>query len=157
MSTGLNICVPNGLGFIECPTNETTITGNILSGQAYDFTPAVTGSFWALGFSFLGNSYPFAINFQQAFLFSTLQLYNCTQINANTVQFTDSYETPNGLVQTQFQVILDHAAKKVYVQNLFTKLPQQSGFRACSEILLNYWEIRLFNYNESPIVIKLPY
>lgn len=156
---GLDICPINALEFQECATNETTISGSVISGQAYDFSASATEPFWALGYAFLGNGYPNIVNMQQAFLYSTLQLYppTITVINSNTVQFNDFYNTPSGYVQTQWQVALDHTDKKIIVQNLMTKLPQQSAFRACSEILVNYWKTTLFIYSEPPTTIFLPF
>jgi len=158
-NNGLDVCPIPVLGFRECPSNETTVSGTILSGQVYDFSAAAITSFWALGFAFLGNGYPNVVNMQQAFLYSTLQLYppNLTVINSNTVQFTDYYNTPSGYVQTQWQVVLDHTAKKIYIQNLMTKLPQQTAFRACSEIFVNYWAAKFFTYTEPPNTIYLPF
>jgi len=159
MNTGLDICPIGFLGFGECASNETTIYGSIISGQAYDFSASATEPFWALGYAFLGNGYPHLVNMQQAFLYSTLQLYppTITVINSNTVQFKDFYNTSSGYVQTQWEVCLDHANKKVIVQNLMTKLPQQLSFRACSEILVNYWKATLFIYSEAPTTIFLPF
>lgn len=155
----LDICRTNALGFVECPTNTSKLTGNVLIAQTYDFSPAVTEPFWALGFSSLGNQYPYAVNIQQAFFYNNLQVYpsDLPQLNATTVQFGDSYKTPSGIVQTKWTIKFDHVAKTITVGNLMTKLPQSSSYRACSEILLSFWKANVFNYSVSPETILLPY
>lgn len=291
MALGLDICPLPALGYTECPSDNYSLTGNIIVGQTYDFSPALTAPFWALGFEFLGYAFtssnfvnlfgtnstpspqpvdssgniliedtienlaysltapnsvltlstspgqgtgnaPFDIfgnpliydpinlvqysltspdgiltlstslgvgtivghydgagNIQiydqlnalwysltapngvltlsgsfrhgiiveQAFFFNSLRLYNCSAVDSVTAQMNDSYETPSGLVQTQFQVVFNHAAKTITLTNLKTQLPQQNVPRACTEILVAYFRATLFNYSSSPTAIQLPY
>jgi hypothetical protein len=115
--------------------------------------------FWALGFSSLGNQYPYAVNIEQAFFFTNLQVYpsDLPQIDSVTVQFSDEYATPSGLVQTMWTIAFNHSAKTITVGNLMTKLPQGGGFRASTEILLSFFKFNVFSYAVSPATIILPY
>jgi hypothetical protein len=176
-SQGLNLCPIPVLGYRECDTSIYSFEGAILSGKTWDFTPAINQPYWALGFEFLGRQYaqlglgktnnyfdgvsaptnPPAINAQQALFFQTLQLYNCTAVNSTTAQMTDSYNTPSGIVQTEFQVAFNISAKTITIQNLMTKLPQQSSFRACNEVLLSQWKAFLIQFAVVPGSISIPY
>lgn len=159
MNNGIDICPISVLGFIECPTDNYQISGDTLIAQTYDFTSAINNPYWTLGFASLGNAYPYAVNVQQALFLNSLQVYptNLPQIDAVTAQFFDQYETTSGLVQTKWQIAFNHAAKTIAIQNLFTKLPQMSSYRACSEILLSYWKMNIFTYAQPPSSITLPY
>lgn len=158
-STPLDICVPGALDFVECSTDNSKVTGSILVAGTTDFTGAINELYWALGFSSLGNQYPYQTNIEQAFFFTGLQVYpsDLPQLSATKVQFNDSYSTSSGLVQTMWTVNFDHANKKITVSDLMAKLPQQSAFRACSEILLNFWRLDSFSYAVPPATILLPY
>ena len=153
------MCVPNGLGFIECPTEQSKLTGTVLAAGTYDFSGAIDQPFWALGFSSLGNAYPYATNIEQAYFYSSLQVYpsDLPQLSSTKVQFNDEYATPSGLVQTKWTINFNHASKLITVSDLMTKLPQQSGFRACVEILLGFWRLDAFSYPVAPATILLPY
>lgn len=156
--TPIDLCPINALGFVECPTGNSKITGNILVAQTYDFSGSINEPFWALGFSSLGNQYPYAVNIEQAFFFTNLQVYpsDLPQLSATEVQFNDEYATPDGLVQTMWTVVFNHSAKIVTVGNLMTKLPGGS-FRASTEILLAFYKVNVFNYSVAPATILLPY
>jgi hypothetical protein len=158
-STPLDICVPSALGFVECPLGHTKFTGNILTAGANNFSAAIPDPYWALGFSSLGNSYPFQTNIEQAYFYTTLQVFptDLPQLSSTKVQFNDAYATPSGLVQTKWTINFDHANKIITVSDLMTKLPSQSGFRACSEIYLNFWRLDSFSYVVPPQTILLPY
>ena len=105
----------------------------------------------------LSGSSRYGINVQQAYFYNSLRLLNCSQVNSTTAQMADSYNTPSGLVLTQFQVAFDISAKTITLGNLLTQLPQQSAFRACAEILVAYWRVTVFNYPVQPTEILLPY
>jgi hypothetical protein len=168
---GLNVCPIPVLGFEECPTNDYGFTGKVLSGNTWNFGPAITQPYWALGFEMLGKQYDqlrlnrkrevlqtnLGINAQQAIFFSTLLLYNATQVNSTTAQFTDAYETESGLVETQFQVAFNLSAMTITVQNLFTQLPQGGGMRACNEVLTSFWKAFVLNFSSPPTQIQIPY
>lgn len=145
------------LGFQECSNDTFSATGRILVGQTINFAPALVEPFWALGFEFMGRSFPNSANAQQAFFYTSLQLLNCSEVNSTTAQCSDSYMTPSGLVQTQFQVVFNHASQQITLTNLMTKLPQNSTFLPCTEILVNFWRAVLFNYAEASQEILLPF
>lgn len=156
---GLDVCPISPLGFTECSTDNYQITGNVLVAQIYDFTAAITEPYWALGFSSLGNAYPNSVVVEQAFYFDNTQVYpsDLPLISATKVQFSDEYQTPSGLVQTTWTVTINHASKTITIGDLMTKLPQESAFRACTEILLAFYKMNAFNYPVAPTMIALPY
>lgn len=157
MKPGLDVCPIPLLGFQDCPTDNYSVTGKALWGQVIDFTPSVVQPYWALGFEFMTNAYPNKVYVEQAFYFSSLQLYRCSQVDTVTAQMNDSYLTSEGLVQTAFQIKFDQPNKKIYIQNLTTQLPQQSAPRGCAEILTRFWRATVFNFAALPGAITLPY
>ena len=159
MNKGLDICPTNALGFIECPSGTNFLTGSVLIAQTYDFSAAISEPYWALAFGSLGNAYPNVVTIEEALFYASLQVYptNLPTVNSTTAQFSDQYQTPSGLVQTQWQVAFDHSAKTITVQNLMTKLPQSSSFQRCTEILLAYWKMTALNYASPPSQITLPF
>lgn len=156
---GLNICPISPLGFVECSTDDYALRGTILVAQTYDFTAAITEPYWALGFSSLGNSYPNLTNIEQAFYYNNLQVYpsDLPILNSTTVQFSDEYQTPTGLVKTRWQISFDPTNKLITIGNLLTKLPQDNAFRSCTEILLAFWKCNAFSFAVPPATILLPY
>lgn len=155
----LDVCPINALGFTECSTDTYQINGTILVAQTYDFTAAITEPYWALGFSSLGNAYPNSVLVEQAFYFDGMKVYpsNLPLLSSTKVQFSDEYQTPSGLVQTMWTITINHAAKTFIVGDLMTKLPQETSFRACTEILLAFYKLNAFNYPVAPTMIALPY
>ena len=114
---------------------------------------------WAIPSS--ASPYPFQPKAQQAFILQgqALKVWpsNVDAISANQVQFSDCYETPEGKVQTQWQVELDLTTKKITVQPIQIKRPGYSTFVNCPEIRVAFWKATLFTYDTFPTETQMPF
>jgi hypothetical protein len=156
--TPLDVCNPSPFAFTQCDTNHWKTTGTILTAGTVDFSGAIDQPYWALGFSSLGNAYPYQTNIEQAYYFTSLQTFpsDLPQLSATKVQFNDEYQTPSGLVKTFWTVAFDPTNKKITISDLMTQLPGQSP-KPCVEILLAFWRLDSFAFYVPPAVILLPY
>jgi len=156
--TPLDVCNPSPFAPTQCDTNHWKTTGTILTAGTVDFSGAINQPYWALGFSSLGNAYPYQTNIEQAYYFTSLQVYpsDLPQLSATKAQFNDEYSTPSGLVKTFWTIAFDPTNKKIMISDLMTQLPGQS-VKACTEILLAFWRLDSFAFNVPPQAILLPY
>lgn len=158
-SCGINVTTPPLFKYEANEGNDFSVQGKTIIPVQYDFSSIIQGNYFALGYAFLGKAYPHKLNWQQAFFFQTLMVYpsNVDMVSADVVQFQDQYDTPEGMIYNQWQVIFDVADKLLTVQPLLTKQPGFTEYVPTPEIPVAFFKATLFTFDSYPTQTQMPF